>query len=157
MEIESPELHESSTIADLWVDLAEGQRAHGSHLIAAANRNRIEDSIGRRLVNDDLLVARLDGEIIGFVMFSMEQRLYALSVTRGIVHNLYVIPKRRGEGIGSVLLAEAETALAAEGADRISLETLADNDDARQFYEIQGYHPHRIEFEKRVETDNPTQ
>lgn len=157
MEIERPALDETSVIADLWVDLAAGQRAHGSHLLASGNRDRILDSIGQHIVNENLLVARLDEGIVGFVMFSLEQRLYAVSTTRGTVRNLYVVPERRGRGIGSALLSAAETALAAEGADRISLEALVDNDDTRAFYENRGYRPHRVEFEKRVETDNPQQ
>lgn len=157
MKVEPPALEETGTIAGLWVDLASDQRAYGSHLAAAENRDRIEDSIGRAIVNDNLLVARTDGEIAGFVMFSMERRLYVLSVARGTIHNLYVAPQRRGRGIGSRLLTEAEATLAAEGADRISLETLVDNDDAKRFYETRGYRSHRIEFEKRIGTDNPPQ
>ncbi|MFC7007667.1 GNAT family N-acetyltransferase [Halalkalicoccus salilacus] len=89
-------------------------------------------------------------------MFSIERRLYVVSATRGTVHNLYVVPERRGEGIGSALLEAAETELAADGADRICLEALVGNEEARRFYENNGYGPHRIEFEKRVETDNST-
>ena len=163
--IERPAIEDASTIADLWVELASDQRTHGSHLAAAANRERILDSINHHLADGTLLVARGDGKsegtgedrgIAGFVMFSIERRLYAVSTVRGTVHNLYVVPERRGEGIGSALLAAAERALAADGADRISLEVLVGNEEARRFYEENGYAPHRIEFEKRVETDNST-
>lgn len=171
--IEPATLEEVSTIADCWVALASDQRTHGSHLAAAANRERILDSIAHHVAEGTLLVAWADGdeggdrdgderaneresEIVGFVMFSIEQRLYAVSTTRGIVQNLYVVPERRGEGIGSELLTAAESELAESGAERISLEALVGNDEARRFYEAHGYTPHRIEFEKRVETDNTT-
>lgn len=154
--IERTTLEDASTIADLWVDLATDQRAHGSHLAAAANRERILDSISHHIADDTLLVARAEEGIVGFVMFSIERRLYVVSATRGTVHNLYVVPERRGEGIGSALLEAAETELAADGADRICLEALVGNEEARRFYENNGYGPHRIEFEKRVETDNST-
>lgn len=154
--IERTTLEDASTIADLWVDLAMDQRAHGSHLAAAANRERILDSISHHIADDTLLVARAEEGVVGFVMFSIERRLYVVSATRGTVHNLYVVPERRGEGIGSALLESAETELAADGADRICLEALVENEEARRFYENNGYGPHRIEFEKRVETDNST-
>jgi ribosomal protein S18 acetylase RimI-like enzyme len=173
--IEPAAIGEASTIAELWVALASDQREHGSHLAAAANRERILGSIDHHLAEGTLLVARTsesgngngshDGDeragrsgpgLVGFVMFSIERRLYAVSTVRGIVHNLYVIPDRRGEGIGSALLAAAEDELVERGAERISLEALSGNEEARRFYEENGYSPHRIEFEKRAETDNTT-
>jgi ribosomal protein S18 acetylase RimI-like enzyme len=156
IDIERPTLEEAPTIADRWVDLAAEQRAHGSHLAAAANRERILDSIGQHIADGNLLVARSGGAIVGFVMFSIERRLYAVSTTRGIVRNLHVLPEHRGEGIGSALLAAAEADLAAAGAERVGLEALVGNADARRFYEANGYTPHRIEFEKPVGTDDST-
>lgn len=156
MVIERPTIEEASMIADLWVDLATDQQAYGSHLAAAANRDRILDSISHHVADGTLLVARAGEEIVGFVMFSIERRLYVVSTVRGAVHNLYVLPAYRGEGVGSALLEAAETELAADGADRICLEALVGNGEARRFYEDNGYSPHRIEFEKRVETDNTT-
>ncbi len=147
---------ETDAIADLWVDLAEGQRAHGSNLRTAENRDRIRESIGRHAISGGVVVASQSDRIVGFVMFSMEQRLYATALARGVVHNLYVSPERRGRGIGSRLLSAAEAGLADEGAEAISLETLADNEAARRFYERHGYEPHRVEFEKRVETVTPS-
>lgn len=154
MRIEPPELDEATDIADLWVRLARGQRAFGSHLASEANRERIEESIGHHIADGTLLVARSDGEILGFVMFAIERRLYAAETTRGIVHNLFVVPDERGEGIGTALLEEAESALIEKSVTVVSLEVLAGNEDARRFYAERGYHPHRIELEKRVETDN---
>lgn len=154
MRIESPELDETDAIADRWVALARGQRAFGSHLAAEANRERIAETIGHHIADDNLLVARSADEIVGFVMFSIEYRLYAVETTRGIVHNLFVVPDRRGEGIGTALMEGAETALIENGAAVIGLEALAENEVARRFYTERGYRPHRIELEKRVETDN---
>ncbi|MEM4780378.1 MAG: GNAT family N-acetyltransferase [Halalkalicoccus sp.] len=156
MRIEPPATGETESIADLWVRLARGQRAFGSHLAAEANRNRIAETIAGHIANDTLLVARDGREVRGFVMFSIERRLYATDAVRGIVHNLFVVPDSRGRGIGSALLSAAETALFERGAELIALETLVENEDARRFYDERGYRPHRIEFEKRAETDNTT-
>lgn len=154
MQIEDAKSGDIDAIADLWVELAREQREHGSHLEAEANRERIRESIGRSVVADELLVARAGGEIVGFVMFGLEQRLYRVSTVRGIVHNLYVRPAHRDGGIGTALLESAERRLVDAGADAISLEALAANEAARRFYERHGYAPHRIALEKRVETAN---
>jgi ribosomal protein S18 acetylase RimI-like enzyme len=147
---------DTDAVADLWVDLAEGQRAHGSNLRTTENRERIRESIGRHAVSGGVVVAASADRIVGFVTFSMERRLYATTIERGVIHNLFVVPDRRGDGIGSRLLTAAESGLAAEGAEAVSLETLAANDAARRFYGRHGYEAHRVEFEKRVETDNPS-
>lgn len=155
MEITTPEV-DADALATLWVDLAESQRAHGSHLLAAANRPRIRQSIAQHLVEDGIRVARTDGELLGFVMFTLEQSPYRQDVTRGVVENLYVRPAYRSAGVGTDLLAAAEDALADRGADVVALEAMADNDAARRFYAAAGYEPHRLEVEKSLGTDTPS-
>jgi ribosomal protein S18 acetylase RimI-like enzyme len=139
-------------LAEMWVDLATEQRELGSHLATTENRATIRDALARYLVVDGLQVARGE-ELVGFVMYDFETGTYEQDVRRGVVRNLYVVPSRRDEGVGTRLLARAETALADAGADVVALETLAGNDAARRFYERHGYESHRVELEKRVETD----
>ncbi|WP_129113364.1 GNAT family N-acetyltransferase [Halegenticoccus tardaugens] len=153
MDITAPDALEAGRIADLWVRLARGQRAHGSHLVASPNRSTVLESITRHIVTDGLLVAR-DPDIVGFVMFGLEMGAYEQDVSRGLVQNLYVCSDRRGDGVGSALLAAAERRLVNRGADVISLEAMADNRAAIRFYRRHGYRQHRVELEKRVESDN---
>ncbi|WP_101298234.1 GNAT family N-acetyltransferase [Halegenticoccus soli] len=155
MNIDTPEIAEADVVADLWVRLARGQREYGSHLAADANRAAVREAVTRHIVTDGLLVAR-DPEIVGFVMFGLEIGSYEQEVCRGLVRNLYVRADRRGEGIGSALMGAAEARLTARGADVVSLEAMASNRDAIRFYRRHGYRPHRIELEKRVESDNKT-
>ncbi|WP_227354067.1 GNAT family N-acetyltransferase [Haladaptatus salinisoli] len=140
-------------VADRWVELARGQRAHGSHLLADENRANVREAVARHVVEGSLLVARDEG-IVGFVMFELQSGVYEQSATRGIVQNVYVEPERRGEGIGSELLDAAESALVERGAEVLALEVLAANEDARRLYRERGYEPYRIELEKSVENDN---
>ncbi|WP_348609355.1 GNAT family N-acetyltransferase [Halobaculum rarum] len=91
--------------------------------------------------------------IVGFVTFGVESGRYDLDVTRGVVYNLFVRERHRGAGVGSRLLATAESALADAGVDVVALEAMADNEDARRFYQRHGYHPHRVELEKPVQGD----
>lgn len=147
----SPDLAERLT--DMWVSLARDQRAYGSHLLGPENRAAIRETIVQRLVTDTLLVARQDGDVVGFIMFTVESGRYEQDVTTGLVENLYVEPPARREGVGTALLEAAEQRLAAGGATVVQLEAMADNDAARQFYAARGYQPHRVELEKSTEND----
>ncbi|GAB3418184.1 N-acetyltransferase [Haloparvum alkalitolerans] len=167
MEILPATTDDVDAVADLWVDLAADQRAHGSHLLAAANREAVRETVARRAVVDVLLVARAsdaddvdgsegrvasesgEGPIRGFVSAAVESGTYEQDVTRGVIDNLYVEPDARDRGVGGDLLAAAEAALLDAGVDAVALEVMADNAAARRFYERHGYEPHRVEVEKR--------
>ncbi|WP_144796448.1 GNAT family N-acetyltransferase [Halorubrum depositum] len=146
-------------VTDLWVALAEDQRSHGSTLLAESNRAAVREWVARSVVTGELLVAREgddgdsdggdgDGDPIGFVGFSIDREGYERERVRGTVSNLFVVPERRGEGVGADLLDAAERALAAEGAETVALEALADNGRARAFYATHGYDVHRVELTK---------
>ena len=159
--IERGSIEDVDAVADMWVELAESQREFGSHLFADTNRATVRETTAQNAVGDQLLVAREESaddadEIVGFVTFGVESEGYDQDVTRGVVRNIYVEPDRRGEGIGSDLLAGAERRLADRGADAVSLDVMADNEDARRFYRRHGYAPHRVEVEKSVESDTLT-
>ena len=154
--VESGTTEDADAVADLWVALAEGQREFGSHLLAAENRSAVREAIVRSAVAGELLVARREGEIVGFLTFTVESGTYEQDATRGLVQNIYVVADARAEGIGSELLTEAEERMAAAGVDSIALEVMADNDAARRFYRRHGYSPHRVELEKSVENDTLT-
>ncbi len=153
MTIEAPDTAAAGAVADLWVELAREQRAFGSHLRAGANRATIREAIVRAIIADGLLVAREEDEIAGFVMFGPESERFEQNVSRGVVRNIVVRPDYRNAGIGAELLATAEAELAAAGFDVVSLSALYDNEAARRFYARQGYEPHRIDLEKRLESD----
>jgi ribosomal protein S18 acetylase RimI-like enzyme len=155
LRITVPDMAAVDAIADLWVELADDQQQFGSHLHSEANRGAIQETLAGHVVTETVLVAR-DPDLLGFVTFKLETGRYRQDVTRGIVVNLFVRPQRRNEGVGSALLAAAERELAAAGADVVALDVLATNADAVRFYDRHGYRPHRIELEKRVESDRHT-
>ncbi|MFC7019006.1 MULTISPECIES: GNAT family N-acetyltransferase [Haloarcula] len=153
MEIRTATTGESETVVDMWVELASDQRAHGSHLLAAANRRTIRESIAGRIFDESVLVATVDEDIVGFVMFTVRQGRYRQDVTQGSIENIYVRPGNRGRGIGSALLSAAEGRLADDDVDTVTLEMMASNEGARRFYQRHGYTDHRVELEKSVEND----
>ncbi|KOX92668.1 sporulation protein [Haloarcula rubripromontorii] len=141
------------TIVDLWVRLAESQRAHGSHLFGDRNRTAVRETVVQRIVAENVCIARIDRHVVGFVMVTIDSGRYEQDKTRGIIENIFVEPVHRNRGIGSELLDTAEELLRQAGADILALEAMADNESARQLYRAHGYTPHRIEFEKPTEND----
>jgi len=141
-------------LADQWVDLARDQRTYDSRLAAADNRAAIREILAGRVVADEVRVARDDDERLGFVTFGIERGQYEQTLTRGIVHNLFVVPAARNRGVGAALLDAAERRLADAGAEAVALEVMAGNADAHRFYERRGYEPHRVELERRLGADD---
>jgi len=153
MEITQPQPSAVDRLAAYWVALATDQRQYGSRLLADENRQAVAETISRHIVADELLVAREDDELLGFVMYTLEDGRYVQNEQTGMIVNLYVRPDWRNDGVGSKLLAAAEAELAADGAETVSLEVLAANDDARRFYRRHDYRPHRVELAKSMEND----
>ncbi|MFC7165691.1 GNAT family N-acetyltransferase [Halospeciosus flavus] len=144
------------TVVDQWVTLVADQREHGTHLLPEENRETARDVLSQYVATDKLLVARVGGVVAGFVMFHVETGLYEQDVTRGVVDNVYVGPAYRGAGVGSALLDEAESTLAARGADVVSLSVMASNVRARDLYESRGYEAQRVVMERDVDSKNDT-
>jgi ribosomal protein S18 acetylase RimI-like enzyme len=136
-----------AVVTELWVTLAREQRAHGSHLLPAANRDQARDLVAQYVHADGVAVADDDG-VVGFVMFHAETGFFETDATRGVVDNVYVTPDARDEGVGSALLDYAEAELAERGATVLAVEALWENEPARRLYEGRGYDPHRITFEQ---------
>jgi ribosomal protein S18 acetylase RimI-like enzyme len=150
--VEAGNSDDITAVTDLWVRLAAGQREHGSHLLPEENRSTIRESVARHAVGNTLLVARA-GEIVGFAMVAVETGAFEQDCTRGIVENLYVVPERRGEGVGTALIESAEARLVDRGADVVTIEVMAENGRARELYRRVGYEAHRIELEKPARSD----
>ena len=142
-------------LVDLWVALVESQRPHGAHLRGEANRSRVREFLANFAARDAVHVAR-DPHVVGFVMFRVESGAYEQDTERGIVDNVFVVPARRDEGVGSRLLDAAEAALADRGADLVAVSVLADNEAARRLYERRGYRLHRHTLERPLESDMPS-
>ena len=152
MELTHASSEDIADLLDLWLSLAEGQRAYDSHILVEENSTRVHDAIAQHVVADQLLVAR-EEEILGFVMFRVQSRGYEQDIRRGFIDNLYVVPERRQEGIGSALLSAAERELRDHDVDAVGLQVMAANDDARRFYRNRGYDHHRVELEKSLADD----
>jgi len=104
-----------------------------------------DPDLARRFLSDRLerqesviFIAESDGEAAGFA------QLYpSFSSSRAarifVLNDLFVIPDRRGEGIGGALLAAAADHGRRAGAVRLTLSTSIDNTAAQAVYELNGW------------------
>lgn len=101
--------------------------------------NDPDRDIERKLSHDGdgLLVLELDGRVVGSVMVGYEGH-------RGWVNYLAVDPARRGEGLGTLLMAEAERRLAQMGCPKVNLQVRAENGEVLAFYRRLGYLPDEV-------------
>lgn len=139
------------TVTELWVRLARGQREHESAIRADANRETMRETLAAHVHTNGLLVARVGGNIVGFVSFTLERGALEIDTTRGLLSNIYVEPAYRDCGVGTALLEAAEEALSEQGADVLTLEVMAANEAARRFYERRGYETHRVSMSRSLE------
>ena len=89
----------------------------------------------RRLVSDpsrEVYVARAAGELIGFLILAM------MGPFPGYIQTVCVVPDRRGGGVGSLLLAFAETRVFKDSPN-VFLCASSFNPRARELYERSGY------------------
>ena len=102
---------------------------HGPAASREAERNRLSAAVRDGL--DRIIVAEVNDVSVGWC-----QRARG----RAYIPFLFVTPLLQNQGVGSALLRRMESLLELEGADRIQLDTLADNVRAVNFYQHQGYH-----------------
>ncbi|SFB95460.1 Ribosomal protein S18 acetylase RimI [Halobiforma haloterrestris] len=151
IEIEPATTADIDTITELWVRLARDQRRHESAVRAEPNRAVMRETLAAHCTAGGLLVARVNGDIAGFASFSIEHGTLELDTDRGTLTNLYVEPPYRDRGIGTALLEAAERRLAEQGVDVMTLEVMAQNDAARQFYRDRGYDPFRVGMQRSLD------
>jgi len=102
-----------------------------------------------RSPHDELAVAEQDGEVVGFVAFRTEEVIHRLS-PYGVIVTLSVAASHRRTGIGSRLLAHAESRLKVQGIDHVRLTSrLSRKEEAHKFYDAQGYEVRGLQFAKR--------
>lgn len=87
---------------------------------------------------DDVLVAELDGDVVGYV--TLHQALPLPSHSHVLeVNGLAVDPQAQGRGVGRALVGAAQQEAVRRGASRLTLRVLAPNTGARRLYEACGF------------------
>jgi GNAT superfamily N-acetyltransferase len=94
-----------------------------------------------------VLVAELEGEIVGFAYLQYEAKDYAnLLENAAWLHDIYITEAARGQNAGKLLI-EKSIAVAKElGADKLMLSVAAKNELAREFFERRGFRETMVEM-----------
>ncbi|WP_427914876.1 N-acetyltransferase family protein [Ramlibacter sp. MMS24-I3-19] len=87
----------------------------------------------------DLLIARREARVVGFVSFGASRDLDAVSGRTGEIWALYVDPTEWGKGAGGTLWRGAEARLRRSDHQEITLWVLEANARALAFYERVGF------------------
>ena len=101
---------------------------NGSAASQQNERRRLSAAVHELL--DRIIVAEIDAVAVGWC---------ARQRGKAYIPYLFVTPMLQNHGIGSALLRRMESMLELQGADRVQLDTLADNVRAVAFYQHQGY------------------
>jgi GNAT superfamily N-acetyltransferase len=88
---------------------------------------------------NELLVAELDGRIVGTLHLTFLPSLTHLGGTRAHVEGVRVAAELRGSGLGAALFDWVVARAREEGARMVQLMTDVRRDDARRFYERRGF------------------
>jgi len=114
------------------------------------------DSDLKRVERDGgaIVVACDGGEVVAMMAFVIDQPqpyLRAEVGQVGWVAELVVDERHRGQGIGTMLLEEAERLARANGLRRLMIGAIAGNHIARKAYERYGFRPAVIELSKDLD------
>jgi ribosomal protein S18 acetylase RimI-like enzyme len=110
--------------------------------------------LASQMVREDVvvLVAEDRNSIIGYVYGALEGADYmALRGPAGVLHDIFVDPQRRRDGVGRRLLEQAVKMLAGKGAPRIVLSTAYKNKGAQALFDRMGFRATTVEMTRDVE------
>ena len=130
----------------------------GDRLIGRAAAEAYHAELGGRLAKGRgrLLVAEADGCLVGLLGFVIEEDdAYVVAPLRryGAVTDLVVAEGWRRQGIGRMLLAEAERLAREAGLKRLALGVLNGNEAAERAYDAFGFRPSVRWLVKPLEED----
>jgi GNAT superfamily N-acetyltransferase len=97
--------------------------------------------LGRLLAGDDLIAVLVGDPAVGTALLSLRPSVWYDGPV-AVLDELYVAPRFRGRGLGSAVLAFAESMIRERGVELLEINVDADDTDARRFYERQGYVNH---------------
>ncbi|MDS2172298.1 GNAT family N-acetyltransferase [Nesterenkonia sp. CL21] len=100
--------------------------------------------------NDELIVAELDGEVIGVMQLTFIPGIARRGVTRLHVEAVRVDRRLRGRGFGESMMRHAEERGNARGCGLAQLTSDVVREDAHRFYERLGYAPSHVGFKKQL-------
>jgi GNAT superfamily N-acetyltransferase len=125
-------------LLDLYAELTDGtpSAAPGDPELSRAPLDDVLASTGRHL-----LVAVLDGEVVGSADLAVVPNITHRGTPWGIVENVVVASAARRRGAGRALFAEIEQIARRAGCHKVSLLSAKPRVEAHSFYRSVGYEP----------------
>ena len=134
-----------------WDPAKYGFRARPSTMYRGWLRGRATDPRGV------LLVAEREpgGRLVGFVVGTVDAEIPIYRVTEyGFIHDLWVEPDYRHEGVGRQLVMRAVERFRDLGVTQVRLDTAAANDPARELFKRCGFRVSTLEMLVELEPKN---
>lgn len=98
----------------------------------------LTDRLQRLLAGDSVLALLGGSPAVAVAVLTLRPNVWYDDLV-ALLDELYVAPGRRGQGIGSVLLAAAEAEVVRRGAAVLEINVDSGDTGARRFYERHGY------------------
>jgi ribosomal protein S18 acetylase RimI-like enzyme len=144
-------------LAEFWFALASGMEQYSDlNELALEGPAEAREGFERQLDREDTTVflIQAEGTSVGFLTLregtrpSREWSAYATIV------DLFVEAEHRGQGLGSDAI-EAVTEIASDrGCAYVTVSCEWDNDDARRFYEGNGFEAKQVTYAQRLDSDS---
>ena len=96
-----------------------------------------------------LLVADVEGEIVGTYVLQIMEKLGKRGTPAGLVEDVAVLPSRQGQGIGRAMMEHAREACRRAGCYKLALSSNLRREDAHRFYDSLGFERHGFSFVTR--------
>ena len=93
-----------------------------------------------------LLVAEIDGEVVGTYVLQIMDKLGKRGTPAGVVEDVAVLPACHGQGIGRAMMEHAREACRAAGCYKLALSSNLRREDAHRFYDSLGFERHGYSF-----------
>jgi GNAT superfamily N-acetyltransferase len=143
-------LKDARTVAEYAIKLVvQHQEYDARRFVRLASVEQAEGFYGNQTKAKDaaVLVAELEGKIVGFAYLQFEAKDYAnLLENAAWLHDIYIDETARGFNAGRVLI-EKSIAVAKElGADKLMLSVAAKNEYAEGFFERNGFRTTMVEM-----------
>ena len=113
-------------------------RAKGQH-ISEWQVSEYEAMLSNSSSDARLLVAEVDGALVGFIFFLAECEMLEHDAGQVYIQDIMVTSSMRRTGVGSALMDGVRSFMAERGIHRMDLQVLVENVGALAFYRQQGF------------------
>jgi GNAT superfamily N-acetyltransferase len=107
----------------------------------------------RSTPGNDVLVAEVDGEVVGMCQVIMFRHFHHQGGRCAELESMHVLPRMRSQGVGGRLLEAAVATAEQAGCYRIQLTSNRRRTDAHRFYQRHGFEPSHVGFKRLLQND----